>query len=77
MTRRVVAALGNSYMRSQMALTLAAFLCEQIDIGVLPAAYNAANDAGHLAANGLRSKTSAFCTISARTRFAAPNCNRL
>lgn len=50
-TRRVTAAT-DSIMRCQIALTIIAHQAG-IDIGTLPAAYNAANDAVHLEANGL------------------------
>jgi hypothetical protein len=50
-TRRVVAATG-SFMRCQIAVTLIAHRAG-IDIGVLPADYNAANDLGHLSSNAL------------------------
>jgi hypothetical protein len=50
-TRRVTAAT-DSLMRCQIALTLIAHRAG-IDIGTLPAAYNAANDLGHLRQNEL------------------------
>ena len=50
-TRRVTAAT-DSFMRCQIALTIVAHRAG-IDIGTLPAAYNAANDVAHLTANGL------------------------
>jgi hypothetical protein len=50
-TRRVTAATG-SFMRCQIAVTIIAHRAG-IDIGVLPAAYNAANDLGHLRLNAL------------------------
>jgi hypothetical protein len=50
-TRRVTAAT-DSFMRCQIALTIVAHRAG-IDIGTLPAAYNAANDVAHLKTNGL------------------------
>lgn len=50
-TRRVTAAT-DSLMRCQIALTIIAHRTG-IDIGTLPAAYNAANDLVHLRTNGL------------------------
>jgi hypothetical protein len=50
-TRRVTAAT-DSDMRCQIALTIVAHRAG-IDIGTLPAAYNAANDVVHLEGNGL------------------------
>jgi len=50
-TRRVTAATG-SVMRCQIAVTIIAHRAG-IDIGTLPAAYNAANDLRHLAPNEL------------------------
>ncbi|HEY1475225.1 MAG TPA: hypothetical protein VGF53_14205 [Pseudolabrys sp.] len=50
-TRRVTAATG-SFMRCQIALTIMAYRAG-IDIGTLPAAFNAANDIVHLGANAL------------------------
>jgi hypothetical protein len=50
-TRRVTAAT-DSLMRCQIAMTIVAHRAS-IDIGTLPAAYNAANDLVHLNENGL------------------------
>ena len=50
-TRRVMA-MTDSLMRCQIAVTLIAHRLG-IDMGVLPAAYNAANDLGHIEANAL------------------------
>lgn len=50
-TRRVTAAT-DSQMRCQIAVTIIAHRAG-INIGTLPAAYNAANDLGHLGPNGL------------------------
>ena len=50
-TRRVTAAT-ESQMRCQIAVTIIAHRAG-INIGTLPAAYNAANDLGHLGPNGL------------------------
>ena len=51
-TRRVAAATEKSFMRCQIALTLVAYRA-RMNIGTLSAAYNAANDLGHLSQNGL------------------------
>jgi hypothetical protein len=53
-TRRLFA-LTESKMRSQMALTVIAYAAG-MDIGTLPAEYNAANDLDHLRQNGLEAK---------------------
>jgi hypothetical protein len=50
-TRRVTA-VTDSFMRCQIAMTILAYRAG-VDIATLPAAYNAANDIVHLAANGL------------------------
>ncbi|MGH6847334.1 MAG: hypothetical protein ACREC0_07815 [Methylocella sp.] len=50
-TRRVTAAT-DSLMRCQIAITIIAYRAG-IDIGTLPAAYNAANDLVHFSQNGL------------------------
>lgn len=50
-TRRVTAAT-ESQMRCQIAFAIVAYR-SRIDIGILPAAYNAANDLVHLRTNGL------------------------
>lgn len=49
---RRINALTKSHMRCQIAITIIAHQMG-IDIGVLPASYNAANDLGHFEANGL------------------------
>ncbi len=51
-TQRVAAATGNSFMRCQIALTVVAHRAG-MNIGTLPAAYNAANDLEHLRLSGL------------------------
>lgn len=51
-TNRRVNAATDSVMRGQIALTIIAYRAG-IDIGTLPAAYNAANDLGHLRSNEL------------------------
>jgi len=51
-TRRVAAATGKSFMRCQIALTILAHRAG-MNIGTLPAAYNAANDLAHLRLHGL------------------------
>jgi hypothetical protein len=51
-TTRRVSAATDSYMRCQIALTVIAYRAG-INIETLSAAYNAANDMSHLAANGL------------------------
>jgi hypothetical protein len=50
-TRRVTTAT-DSFMRCQIALTIIGYR-SGVNIGVLPAAYNAANDMGHLEPNGV------------------------
>jgi hypothetical protein len=50
-TRRVTAAT-ESFMRCQIAVTIIAHLAG-MNIGTLPADYNAANDLGHLRPNGI------------------------
>lgn len=50
-TRRI-AALTDSFMRCQIAISIIAYRAG-MSIGLLPAEYNAANDAVHLANNGL------------------------
>ena len=51
-TRRVAAVTGNSFMRCQIALSIMAYRAA-MDIGILPAAYNAANDLAHFKLNAL------------------------
>ena len=47
-TRQLSALIGESFMRCQIALTIAAYRSGAIDIATLPPEYNAANDAAHL-----------------------------
>lgn len=51
-TRRVAAITGTSFMRCQVAMTVVAHRAG-MNIGTLPAAYNAANDLEHLRLSGL------------------------
>jgi hypothetical protein len=52
---RQIKALTQSHMRCQIAVTIMAYRAA-MDIGTIPAAYNAANDLGHLETNGLKAE---------------------
>jgi hypothetical protein len=76
-TRRLTAAT-DSLMRCQIALTVIAHRAG-IDIGTLPATYNAANDTIHLKTNGLTAEQIRVLHFlsSGRTKLIGANCSRI